>query len=417
MKRSLDRKRAEVRRSEEARKPDKNRRRSSDTGVKGSIDWMMVIIVLALLVYGLVMLYSASSYQAQIKFQNPAYYVIRQTLFTAGALVLMFLTAMIPHKWIEKLAIPAFIIAVVAMALVKTPLGYEVNGAVRWLNINNKITIQPSEILKVAMIIILATLLSRFVNYLGDIKMYAIVMGITLLSAGLTAFLTDDLGTAIIIFAMGFVMIFVASKKLKYLIITLIGVLGGGVAYVILRSTKRVRVQAWLNLEKYADDIGYQITQALYAIGSGGLFGKGLGKSTQKLGFVPESENDMIFSIICEELGIIGGIVLIILIALLLWRMKKIFDNAADLYSKVVVAGVAAHIAIQTFINIAVVTNLIPNTGVPLPFVSYGGTAVIFLLIEIGMVLGVSRVHAPTIEEKRMSYYEQDREREASYYQ
>ena len=385
--------------------------------MKGSIDWMLVIIVLALLVYGLVMLYSASSYQAQIKFQNPAYYVIRQAIFTAGALVLMFLTAMIPHKWIEKLAIPAFIIAVTAMALVKTPLGYEVNGAVRWLNINNKITIQPSEILKVAMIIILATLLSRFVNYLGDIKMYAIVMGITLLSAGLTAFLTDDLGTAIIIFARGFVMIFVASKKLKYLIITLIGVLGGGVAYVILRSTKRVRVQAWLNLEKYADDIGYQITQALYAIGSGGLFGKGLGKSTQKLGFVPESENDMIFSIICEELGIIGGIVLIILIALLLWRMKKIFDHAADLYSKVVVAGVAAHIAIQTFINIAVVTNLIPNTGVPLPFVSYGGTAVIFLLIEIGMVLGVSRVHAPTIEEKRMSYYEQDREREASYYQ
>lgn len=406
-----------MRRSEEARKPDKNRRRSADTAVKGSIDWMLVIIVLALLVYGLVMLYSASSYQAQIKFQNPAYYVIRQAIFTAGALVLMFLTAMIPHKWIEKLAIPAFIIAVTAMALVKTPLGYEVNGAVRWLNINNKITIQPSEILKVAMIIILATLLSRFVNYLGDIKMYAIVMGITLLSAGLTAFLTDDLGTAIIIFAMGFVMIFVASKKLKYLIITLIGVLGGGVAYVILRSTKRVRVQAWLNLEKYADDIGYQITQALYAIGSGGLFGKGLGKSTQKLGFVPESENDMIFSIICEELGIIGGIVLIILIALLLWRMKKIFDHAADLYSKVVVAGVAAHIAIQTFINIAVVTNLIPNTGVPLPFVSYGGTAVIFLLIEIGMVLGVSRVHAPTIEEKRMSYYEQDREREASYYQ
>jgi cell division protein FtsW len=193
--------------------------------------------------------------------------------------------------------------------------------------------------------------------------------------------------------------------------------LAGGVSYVLLRSTKRVRVQAWLNLDKYADDIGYQITQALYAIGSGGLLGKGLGKSTQKLGFVPESENDMIFSIICEELGIIGGIILIALVALLLWRMKKIFDSAADLYGKIVVAGVAAHIAIQTFLNIAVVTNLLPNTGVPLPFISYGGTAVIFLLIEIGLVLSVSRVHAPTVEEKRMSYYEQDREREASYYQ
>ena len=382
-----NRKRTEEHSAAVERTPDRRRKKPAENTVKGSMDWMMVLIVLALLVYGLVMLYSASSYQAQIKFQNPAHYVIRQAIFTVGALVCMFLTAMIPHKWLEKLSIPAFLVAVVAMVLVKTPLGYEVNGAVRWLNFNDKITIQPSEILKLAMIMILAMLLSRFVNYLGDIKMYAIVMGICLLSTALTAFLTDDLGTAIIIFAMGFIMIFVASRKLKYLLITLGGIVAGGAGYVFLRSTKRVRVEAWLNLEKYADDIGYQITQALYAIGSGGLFGKGLGKSTQKLGFVPESENDMIFSIICEELGILGGIVLIVLVGLLLWRMKKIFDNAVDLYSKVVVAGVAAHIAIQTFINIAVVTNLIPNTGVPLPFVSYGGTAVVFLLIEIGMVL------------------------------
>ena len=397
-------------------KQEENRKRAAHKPVKGSIDWVLVMIVLALLVFGLVMLYSASSYEASIKFHNPAYYVIKQLVSTLIGLFVMVVVALIPHKFFEKIAILVYLLAVVAMVLVKTPLGFEANGAYRWLDLKI-ITVQPSEIMKVALILILAMLLSRYVNYLGDIKMYLIVMGLCVVAVALTVFITDDLGTAIIMFMMGFVMIFVASKKIRYLIITLILFFGGGVGYVLLRSTKRVRVQAWLNLEKYADDIGYQITQALYAIGSGGLLGKGLGKSTQKLGFVPESENDMIFSIICEELGIIGGIILIALVALLLWRMKKIFDNAADLYGKVVVAGVASHLAIQTFLNIAVVTNLLPNTGVPLPFISYGGTAVIFLLIEIGLVLAVSRVHAPTVEERRKSYYEQDREREASYYQ
>ena len=397
-------------------KQEENRKRAAAKPVKGSIDWVLVMIVLALLVFGLVMLYSASSYEASIKFHNPSYYVVKQLISTVIGLVVMAVVALIPHKFFEKIAILVYLVAVAAMILVKTPLGLEANGAYRWIDLKF-VTVQPSEIMKVALVLVLAMLLSRYVNYLGDIKMYLIVMGLCVVAVALTVFITDDLGTGIIMFAMGFIMIFVASKKIRYLIITLEVFLAGGVSYVLLRSTKRVRVQAWLNLEKYADDIGYQITQALYAIGSGGLLGKGLGKSTQKLGFVPESENDMIFSIICEELGIIGGIILIALVALLLWRMKKIFDSAADLYGKVVVAGVAAHIAIQTFLNIAVVTNLLPNTGVPLPFISYGGTAVIFLLIEIGLVLSVSRVHAPTVEEKRMSYYEQDREREASYYQ
>ena len=397
-------------------KQEENRKRAAAKPVKGSIDWVLVMIVLALLVFGLVMLYSASSYEASIKFHNPSYYVVKQLISTVIGLVVMAVVALIPHKFFEKIAILVYLVAVAAMILVKTPLGLEANGAYRWIDLKF-VTVQPSEIMKVALVLVLAMLLSRYVNYLGDIKMYLIVMGLCVVAVAMTVFITDDLGTGIIMFAMGFIMIFVASKKIRYLIITLVVFLAGGVSYVLLRSTKRVRVQAWLNLDKYADDIGYQITQALYAIGSGGLLGKGLGKSTQKLGFVPESENDMIFSIICEELGIIGGIILIALVALLLWRMKKIFDSAADLYGKIVVAGVAAHIAIQTFLNIAVVTNLLPNTGVPLPFISYGGTAVIFLLIEIGLVLSVSRVHAPTVEEKRMSYYEQDREREASYYQ
>ncbi|MDO4530043.1 MAG: FtsW/RodA/SpoVE family cell cycle protein, partial [Lachnospiraceae bacterium] len=200
-------------------------------------------------------------------------------------------------------------------------------------------------------------------------------------------------------------------------VITIVVALAAVVGVILIKPNKLVRVKAWMHLDQYSDDIGYQITQALYAIGSGGIFGKGLGKSTQKMGFVPESENDMIFSIICEELGIIGGIILILLIVLLIWRMKKIYDKTDDIFGKVMVAGVATHIAMQTFVNIGVVSNLLPNTGVPLPFMSYGGTAILFLLAEIGIVLAVGRVKQKDPVDKRKEYYRRDKERGVIYFQ
>jgi cell division protein FtsW len=319
----------------------------------------------------------------------------------------------------------AYVLSIVLVLLVKTPMGMTINKASRWIKIGG-VSIQPAEAAKLAMIIVLATFISKISKNITNPKAFWVVLAVPLPVCVLVWKITSNLSSAVIIFGIAFLMLFVATPGYRRFI-ALVAFAAAGAAGVVALVVKAgyhselnfrfARILAWLDPEAYVNDKGYQTLQSLYAIGSGGLFGKGLGESMQKLGFIPEAQNDMIFSIICEELGIIGGIILIALVALLLWRMKKIFDSAADLYGKVVVAGVAAHIAIQTFLNIAVVTNLLPNTGVPLPFISYGGTAVIFLLIEIGLVLSVSRVHAPTVEEKRMSYYEQDREREASYYQ
>ena len=158
-----------------------------------------------------------------------------------------------------------------------------------------------------------------------------------------------------------------------------------------MEGLRGARIRAWLDPEAYASGKGYQTLQSLYAIGSGGFFGKGLGQSTQKLGFIPEAQNDMIFSIICEELGLFGGLCIMFLFVLLLWRLMIIANNAPDLYGGLLVVGVMAHMAVQVILNVGVVTNIIPNTGISLPFISYGGSSVMFLLIELGIVFSVSR--------------------------
>ena len=376
----------------------------------GKIDWIMIVIVAILIAYGLLMLYSASSYNASIEGKVPYYYVLRQLVFVVFGFGAMIAVTHIPFKFWKKVALPVFIISIIAMFLILSPLGFSSHGAKRWLNFGFT-TVQPSELLKVAVILFTALMITNLKQKTDDIKDYLFIIIGCVIGAALTAFITDDLGTAIIIFAMGCLMIFVTCPKVKYLLFTVLGVVILGGTYIFLRPAKMQRIEAWLNLDKYSDSIGYQITQGLYAIGSGGIIGKGLGQGTQKLGFIPESENDMIFSIICEELGLFGAVVLIALFVLLLWRMKKIFDNTTDLYGRCIVVGVASHIAIQTFINLAVVINLIPNTGVPLPFISYGGSAILFLLIEVGLVLSVGR-NQEVIKvdvEKRNEYYQKEK--------
>ena len=199
-----------------------------------------------------------------------------------------------------------------------------------------------------------------------------------------------NLSTAIIIFGIAFCMLFVANPKYKpFFVLAGIGVVGV-VGLIALEGYRGNRVDAWLHPET-AGDKGYQTMQGLYAIGSGKLFGKGLGESLQKLGNVPESQNDMIFTIICEELGLFGAVCVILLFVLLLWRMMVIANNAKDLYGALIVTGIMSHIAIQVILNIAVVTNTIPNTGVILPFISYGGTSIVFLMGEMGLALSVSK--------------------------
>ncbi len=377
---------------------------------------MLVLIVVVLLIFGLIMLYSASSYNSQLKFGTSSWYVRRQLIATVLGIGVMFGVTFIPVGFWKKVAFPIYILGVGAVLLVLSPLGEEYLGARRWLNLKF-ISMQPTEILKIGLILATALFISKFMKYLEDWRIYVIAFSFCLVASVLSLFITDDLGTAIIIFAMGIVMLLVACPRVRYILITIGVALAGVIGVIILKPNKRVRVEAWLDLEKYSDDIGYQITQALYAIGSGGIFGKGLGKSTQKMGFVPESQNDMIFSIVCEELGIIGGIILILLVVLLIWRMKKIYDKTTDIFGRCVVAGVATHIAVQTFVNIGVVSNLIPNTGVPLPFISYGGTAVLFLLAEVGLVLAVGRMKQENPEDKRKEYYRRDKERGVIYFQ
>ena len=212
--------------------------------------------------------------------------------------------------------------------------------------------------------------------------------------------ITENMSSAIIIFGIAFLMLFVSSPDYKrFAALVAAGAGAIGLAVLIIKKmedsgklgVRAARVLAWMDPEAYSSGKGFQTLQALYAIGSGGIFGKGLGQSMQKLGFLPEAQNDMIFSIICEELGLFGGIAIIILFLLLIWRFMIIANNAQDLFGALLVVGVLGHIAIQVILNIAVVTNTIPNTGISLPFISYGGTSVMFLLIEIGLVLSVAK--------------------------
>ena len=222
---------------------------------------------------------------------------------------------------------------------------------------------------------------------MGDFKALIKIMVIVLPIVGVIAY--NNLSTAIIILGITVCMMFVASPKYSHFLWMGIAVLAVGVIFIMAAAYRAERIKIWLNPEAY--EKGYQTLQGLYAIGSGGLFGKGLGESMQKLGFIPEAQNDMIFSVICEELGLFGAMCLIILYLLLIWRFMIIANNAADLYGALIVVGVMAHISIQVILNIAVVTNTIPNTGISLPFISYGGTSILFLLSEMGLALSVSR--------------------------
>ena len=364
-------------------------------------DYSLGFIVLFLLGFGLIMVYSASSYEASVSEKlgyDAAYYFKKQATAAALGMIAMFVVSRIPYHFWERFAIPAYVVSAVLILLVLTPLGYEANGARRWLRLG--ISIQPAEIAKLAMILFLASFICRLGRGIRTSKGFLIVLGIPLPICALVWFITENMSSAIIIFGIAFLMLFVASPDYKRFagiaIIGVVAVILFVFAFIQLEGSELLgvrgaRVLAWLDPEAYASGKGFQTLQALYAIGSGGIFGKGLGQSMQKLGFLPEIQNDMIFALVCEELGLFGGIAIILMFLLLIWRFMIIANNASDLFGALLVVGVLGHIAIQVILNIAVVTNTIPNTGISLPFISYGGSSVMFLLIEIGLVLSVAR--------------------------
>ena len=363
-------------------------------------DYSLLFIVLFLLGFGLVMIYSASSYEAFQDFADAAYYLKKQLVAIIIGLILMIIVANIPYHFWERFAMLGYVISMALVPLVLTPLGVESHGAKRWVKIPGiGLNLQPAEVAKLCMVLFLAVMVCKMGKSVRTIKGFLIMLAMPLPVVAEVYLITRNLSSAIIIMGISVLMVFVASPDYKkFVIIGLSGAAAVGLLIFAIVSTsaegggfRSERILAWLDPEGHSQGKGFQTLQALYAIGSGGIWGKGLGQSMQKLSFVPEAQNDMIFSIICEELGLFGAIAVILMFVMLLWRMMVIANNASDLFGAMLVVGVMGHIAIQAVLNIAVVTNTIPNTGISLPFISYGGSSVMFLLIEIGLVLSVAR--------------------------
>ena len=358
---------------------------------RAGVDYSLLVVVVFLLGFGLVMLYSSSYYSASLKFDDSAWYLKKQIVATALGILAMIFFTFWDYRLFKKLTWIIFFASIFTVFLVLTPMGVEANGARRWINLK-VITIQPAEIVKIAVILTMAAILSYNVRKIKGLGGILAIYVIALIPTGLIFVVTQNFSSAIIVAAIGAIMLIVACKNNKGFIALIIILLALAIiALLAFGGFRATRILVWLNPEQYSSEGGFQVLQGLYAIGSGGLFGKGLGQSVQKLGFVPEAQNDMIFTIVCEELGLFGGIAVLLLFAFLIWRFMVIANNASDLYGSLIVVGVMAHIAVQVILNVAVVTNTVPNTGVTLPFISYGGTSVVFLLSEIGIVLSVAR--------------------------
>lgn len=362
-------------------------------------DYSLLFIVLFLLGFGLVMIYSASSYTALTDFGDSAHYLKRQLVAAIIGLGLMIIVANIPYHFWERFYLIGYFVAAGMIPLVMTPLGVKSHGARRWIQIPGiKYNIQPAEVAKVAMILFLAVMVCKMGKAVRSMKGFLVMVAFPMPIALEIYLITKNLSSAIIVIGISILMVFVASPDYKKFIIMALLVLAAAalVVYLVVSGSEIFafrgnRILSWLDLESDPTDKGFQTLQGLYAIGSGGIFGKGLGQSMQKLSFLPEAQNDMIFSIICEELGLFGAVAIILMFIMLLWRMMVIANNAPDLFGAMLVVGVMGHIIIQAILNIAVVTATIPNTGISLPFISYGGSSVMFLLIEIGMVLSVAK--------------------------
>lgn len=351
---------------------------------KRKYDYTLLAALFLLVIVGLVILYSTSAYNGQVKFHDSFYYLKKQAFATVLGIIGMFIVAnMNYHVW-KHLAGLGYLTAIILSVMVLF-IGDEYNGSKRWLSLG-PFSFQPSEFAKLAVVLFLAHIVTKNVKDMGKMHALIKVMVLVLPIVGLVG--ASNLSTAIIILGIAVILIFVASPKYaQFLIMGSLGIGFMGI-FLALESYRLERLAIWKNPEAY--EKGYQTLQGLYAIGSGGLFGRGLGESVQKLGFVPEAQNDMVFSIICEELGVFGAGLILLLFLVLIWRLFVIATHAKDLFGALIAAGAMAHMMIQVILNIAVVTNTIPNTGITLPFISYGGTSVVFLLLEMGLVLSVS---------------------------
>ena len=359
-------------------------------------DYMLIVLTLGIAIFGVCMINSAGIYNALL-LGAPLRFVKSQIAgLLAGCAMMIFVAAFDYHILIRNVFGKNGNIKVVhilyAVALIMQVavlfIGVDYNGARRWLRFGF-IQFQPSEITKIVVII--------FISYVAYINRsifdtFRGFLRVMLFIAPLIAVIAkENLSSAIVVAGISVGMCFIASNKNGYFIVCVMAMIAAASLYIIFGDPFRMeRIQIWLNVE--TNENAHQIKQGLYAIATGGLFGNGVGNSVQKLGFLPEAQNDMIFSIVCEELGLVGAGTIIVLFLILIWRFFVIATQAPDLFGALIAAGAMAHMMIQVILNIAVVTNSIPNTGITLPFISYGGTSVVFLLLEMGLVLSISRL-------------------------
>ncbi len=377
---------------------NKLRERKKREKVGNYFDYSLLLVVIFLLGFGMIMIYSASSYSAAIEYSDAAFFLKKQIKAVILGIAAMLVCSFIPVSVWGKRTITWYVIGLVFIFLLLTPLSITANGATRWLNLK-VFTMQPAELVKLCMILFYANVMCKMGKKLGTFKGFFIAFLLPAPMAACVYVISDNLSSAIIIYGIAILMLMVASPSIKYPLIVVVGgatlaatVIGGILLFADPTQNFRfARIFAWVHPENYSQGTGFQTLQSLYAIGSGGVFGKGLGQSIQKMNYIPEAQNDMIFSVLCEELGLFGAFSVMTLFIILLWRCMVIASNAKDLYSAMVAVGIMGHFAIQILLNIAVVTNTIPNTGVSLPFISYGGSSVLFLLIEVGMLLSIAR--------------------------
>ncbi len=367
---------------------------------QGQFDFILFIDVLIMLAFGLIMVLSASSPKALSESGNSYKYVQTQAISAVAGIFAMILISKINYKFWGKLYRPIYVISIILLFAVLIPkIGHSANGATRWIKITESLTFQPSEIVKVGMIIFFSRYFTENIDKMGKfwhgffIPLLYVAPIILILVV-----VQSHLSAAGVIGIIVCILMLMAGTKIRYFLTAGLagaGALGAGLYFAskfLNKGSYRFgRVETFLDPWSDPTDKGFQIVQSLYAIGSGGLFGVGLGNSTQKYLYLPEPQNDFIFAIIAEELGFIGCLVVIILFGIFIWRGVVIAMKARDTFGSLVAIGITSLIGIQALINIAVVTSSMPNTGMPLPFFSYGGTALLILLCTVGILLNISR--------------------------
>ena len=374
------------------------RRRKENTGPVPVryYDYSLVAVLVFLVCFGLVMLYSTSAYTALIENGDSMYYFKRQILFCGAGFVIIYVVSRINYHWYIGKAKAIYFFSLFLMLLVKTPLGKEVNGARRWIQLPLGQQFQPSEVAKFSLICMMAAMAAQYKEKMADFRYGVVRMGgVMLLILALVA-LEKHLSAIMIIGIVSVVMMYVGGTKKRWLFLAMGLAVVFLVLYVSVMGYAGDRITAWLNPEADAQDKGYQVLQSQYAIGSGGLFGLGFGMGRQKHLYLPEEHNDYIFAIVCEELGLIGAVGIIILFALLIIRGYWIAMHAADRFSTMLAVGITTLLAVQVVLNMGVVSNLLPSTGVGLPFFSYGGTNLMMNLGEMGIMLSISRWSSST---------------------